>query len=369
MSPHAEAPSPAPRRNLPLGWVLGGFLGMLLGLELLLRLLPVSSATYVDYYLSPNIRSYPPHFEWTAATGWDLRNAQTQYTNNAGFVGRRDLSRDPRAIALIGDSYVEASMLPSSQRPSEQLERALGDTPVFALGMPGSALLDYAERMHWAQRQYGLRRFVLLLEGGDLRQSLCGSGQIHGPCLDPKSFEPRQELKPAPDPLKRILRHSALALYLTGQLQLDASRLWRQALLQARAPVEGSPRPAADTAPRPATTPEPKPSAGAQAVTAAFLARIQDLQLDTLLIVIDARRPAIYADTPAVDPDMDAFAKALRERGAQVIRGEEVLVPHYRSHGLKFEVGPYDAHLNGLGVQLLMESAAARLKAGKASPS
>jgi hypothetical protein len=348
-----------------LGHCLLGLGAFLLGCELLLRLLPVSSATQVDHYLDPLILSYPPHFEWTSSTGWDLRNPQRNHTNNVGFTGRRDMTRHPRAVALIGDSYVESAMLRLADRPAEQLEQALNDAPVFALGMPGSALLDYAERMRWAQAQYGLRRFVLLLERGDLRQSLCGSGNVHGPCLDPRTFAPRTEAKPPAGPLKRVLRHSALARYLTGQLKLDAARLWKQALLQSRAPVESEQE--AKQAPPPVAKPAAtEPSAASRAVTAAFLQRIAGLTLDDLVIVIDTQRERIYNGQTGQDADLLGFADALRAAGARVVMAEPILAEHFRQHGLRFEVGPYDGHLNPLGVKLLMGAAARAL--GTAAP-
>lgn len=339
-----------------LALTLAGAAGTLLACELLLRALPVSSATFVGYHQDPLILSYPPHFEWTSSTGWDLRNAQRNTTNNAGFVGRRDLERRPDAVALIGDSFIEAAMLSPAERPAEQLEQALAGAPVYALGMPGSALLDYAERMRWAQQRYGLRRFVLLLETGDLKQSLCGSGNIHGPCLDAQTFAPRTEIKPPPDALKRLLRHSALAQYLSGQIKLNPQQLWRQAVRQARAPVESPPAPPASKA---SAAEAPRaPSPASVAVTQAFLARVQALDLQDLIIVLDADRDAIYAGRDASAPDQQAFAAALRQAGATVIEGRPLFEQHYRQHGLKFDVGPYDKHLNALGLGLLMKAAA-----------
>lgn len=346
-----------------VGHGLLGLSALLLACELLLQLLPVSSATHTDYRVSPLILSYPPHFDWVASTGWDLRNVQHNRTNNAGFVGRRDLARKPEGIALIGDSYAEASMLAPSDRPAEQLERALGGVPVYALGMPGSALLDYAERMHWAQRQYGLRRFVLLLEPHDLRQSLCGSGNVHGPCLDRRTLAPRTETRPPPGPVKRLLRHSALARYLSGQLKLDGARLWRQVLRQARAPMESHGRAAPPVA-APSAAPSPTPAA--LAVTRAFLQRLGGLDLASLVIVLDTDRDALYAGRADDGPDaadLQAFAAALRAIGATVLDARPILASHYRQHRLSFDVGPYDAHLNALGVRLLMEAAGARIAA------
>ncbi len=89
--------------------------------------------------------------------------------------------RTRHAVALIGDSFVEASMLPAQERPGAQLERALVPTrPVYAMGVPGTALLDYAERIRLAHERFGVRDFVLLMERFDVRQSFCGSGNVGG---------------------------------------------------------------------------------------------------------------------------------------------------------------------------------------------
>ena len=123
-----------------LRWLLG-VAGLLLACELALRALPVSTSTETGYYVDPLILTYRPHHAWTSSTGWDLRNAQRQRSNNFGFLASRDFEPDPAAVALIGDSYVEASMLPAHDRPEAQLEAAIGNRPVFAMGGPGSSRL------------------------------------------------------------------------------------------------------------------------------------------------------------------------------------------------------------------------------------
>jgi len=138
--------------------------------------LPVPTATMRGYYLDPDVLSYPPHHEWQVATGWDLRNPQVLRSNNWGFAARHDFVADPEAVVLIGDSYVEASMLADAERPAAQLERLLGvPRTVYAMGSPGSSLLDYAQRLRLASQRLGARDVVLLIERFDARQSLCGS--------------------------------------------------------------------------------------------------------------------------------------------------------------------------------------------------
>src|SRR5690606_2827994 len=107
--------------------VPGALLGVLvfaLFCEAALRLLPVSTSTETGYHVDDMILTYPAHHEWRVATGWDLRNAQRLRSNNVGFAAHRDFAHDPEAIALIGDSFVEASMLAPAERPGWQLEQA-----------------------------------------------------------------------------------------------------------------------------------------------------------------------------------------------------------------------------------------------------
>ncbi|HSI60516.1 MAG TPA: hypothetical protein VLA16_23360 [Ideonella sp.] len=332
-----------------------GLVGCLLACELLLRLLPVSTATATGYYTDPLVLSYPPGHAWTTSTGWALQNAQRLRSNNAGFLAHRDFVPEPRAVVLIGDSFVEAAMLPAGERPGEQLERALSGRPVYTMGAPGSALLDYAERIRLAQSRYGVRDMVLLMERGDVRQSLCGSGQIHGPCLERQSLAPRSLLQPPPGAMKRLLRRSALAQYLMVQLKFDPQRFWRQALAGSHATVRleaGLPASAM-----------PAPPAALDAVSAAFFERIRGRVAGRLVIVVDSDRAAIRRGSALADPDRARFIAQARAAGATVVDTEPLYRAQLARSPLALEVGPQDAHLNTLGVALVMQAAARALQA------
>jgi hypothetical protein len=345
-------------------WLLG-MAGFLLVCEIVLRLLPVSTATATGYYLDPLILTYPPRHQWRVATGWDLRNAQTLQANNVGFPAEHDFVQNARAVALVGDSFVEASMLPAADRPAVQLERAIGARPVFAMGGPGSALLDYAERIRFAHERFAVRDFVVLMEQGDVRQSLCGSGNIHGPCLDRASFAPRTETLADPGLAKRVLRHSALAQYLFGQLKASPDRLWRQVLVQsqpAAAPTEVAAGMAA--APPAAVAADKQALAQVDVVTQAFFARIKPYAVGRLVIVMDGDRRGGTAQsaTPA-DLARARFITLARQAGAVVVDAEPLYRAHYATSALTLEVGPYDAHLNALGINILMQAAAQAMNA------
>lgn len=347
----------------PLVIAGGGALALLLLVELLLRALPVSTASMTGYYLNADVLSYPPGHRWTVSTGWDLRDPQRLQANAQGFVADRDFVPDPRAVALIGDSYVESSMLREADRPAAQLSRGLAGRPVYAMGTPGTALLDYAQRVRWAVQVQGVRQVVLLLERGDINQSLCGSGNVVSRCLDPQRLVPRTERQAPPSTLKRWLRHSALAQYLAGHLRVDLRDLVRSAFTR-QVPGEGG-----EAVPAPVVAPVTPSLAAVQAARAridavldAFMAEVAPLagQVD-ILVLMDGARAAPWLEASDGRFERDYLMQRLRSHGLRVID----LQPVYRAHGehdpRQLEIGPHDRHLNALGVSLAMQAAAAAL--------
>jgi hypothetical protein len=336
----------------------------LLALELLLRVLPVSTATMTGYHFDPDVLSYPAGHEWTVSTGWDLRNPQRLRSNNWGFASSRDFGVDPAAVALIGDSYVEASMLPAHERPDAQLESLLGGTPkVFGLGSPGTALLDHAQRVRVASEQFQVTTFVIWLEAGDARQALCGSGNVHSRCLDPRTLEPRVERMPEPSTLKKIARHSALAQYFFGQLKLSPAQL--VAAVWTRQTPEEPAKDDAGAAVRVTAVPL-RASKGSRelvdAVVARFFGDVQAYLGGRFLFVVDGRRDGPAAVADAKDLERKYLIERLRSHGVEVVDLEPIYAEHAARSRLSLEVGPYDRHLNGLGVRMVMTQVAEWLR-------
>lgn len=339
-----------------LSLILAGIAGILLLLELLFRILPVSTSTETGYYTDPLILTYPAHHRWTTSTGWDLRNFQNIEANNFGYVANRDFKQNAQAVALIGDSFVEASMLNTQDRPGAQLEKSLGGRPVFAMGNPGTALLDYAERIRFAHDQFGVRDFVVMMERGDVKQSLCGSGNINGPCLDPKTLSPKTELNPSPDVVKKIIRHSSLAQYVFGQLKFNPGKLGQRLFPQFKSdkasyiPLSG-----ATTVKNQAVDPV------VEVVAAAFFKRIQPYVKGKLVIVVDSDRTALLKGKVVADLSRSRFIELARAAGAIVVDTEPLFISHFAQSPLALAVGPYDGHLNALGVQIVTSAAAEAL--------
>ena len=328
---------------------------LLLAFEGLCRLLPVSTSTDTGYHHDPDILNYPARHEWRVATGWDLRNAQRLKSNNLGFAAHRDFVPDAKAVALIGDSFVEASMLPQADRPGPQLERALGGRPVYSLEGPGSSLLDYANRIRLARRTLKVMDFMVLVETGDVRQSFCGSGHVHSACLDLSTLEPRRERQPAAGPIKRLLRHSAAAQYLVSQLKLEPQHLV-SAITQYFEPRSAEPTAARLAALEPAAI---------QAVTREFFSRLGPSdQYGRVLFVVDGRHDLNGPQlSDSLQAERIAFMVAAKEWGAMVFDAEEAYAAHQSQSARLLEVGPYDGHLNALGVRVLFSASARRFEA------
>ncbi|PZP96688.1 MAG: hypothetical protein DI587_19650 [Variovorax paradoxus] len=340
---------------------LGGIVATAVCAEIVLRGLPVSTATMTGYYQDPDILAYPAHHTWTMATGWDLRNPHTLRANNWGFAAEHEFTADPEAVALIGDSYVEASMLAPRDRPAAQLEALLpGQRKVYAMGTPGTAMLDYAQRIRFANERFQIRDFVVLMEGADARQALCGSGNIVSRCLDPETLEPRTARHPRASAWTDLARHSALAQYLMSQLRFKPATVVKA--MFTRKPPEEAGAGAGKVAP---TAPDPEQLARAQAMVDAvvqqFFATVPRAQIRQLVFLVDGRRTSQAAPRTLAELERAHLILRLREQGATVHDLEPLYAAHAARSQRSLAVGPYDGHLNPMGLHLAMAAAAQSL--------
>lgn len=324
-----------------------GILLVLLGLEVVCRILPVSTATRTGYYIHPQILTYPPNHCFTNSMGWDLRNAQSHCANNVGFPADRDFSYNPQAIALIGDSFVEANYLPIRLRLAAQLEIKLADKPVYAMGGPGSSLLDYAMRARYAASNFGIKTFIFVLTRADVREALCGSGNIHGPCIDSLTLEPKLDLQQPPGLLKRLARESAAAQYIFSQLKFNLSGVL--------ASLRGS-----DSSSKTVTARTLPPEMATMRVVQEFFEQMSTINEAKYYFVIDPDRVNFY-DPKINTPELEQFRKAALINGAIEVDPTPAFQHFVSTSGLVLEIGPYDKHWNAEAVRLVADSIAQRM--------
>lgn len=343
-----------------LAIVLVTFLGCLGIAEGIFRVLPVSTTTMIGYHVDPDVMTYPPRHAFTISTGWDLRNPQRIHANNWGFANHIDFVADEDAVALIGNSYVEASMLDPLDRPARRLQTELADRrPVYGLGSPGTALIEFPQRVRLAREKFGVRDFVIWADAGTALQSICSQGNVHSRCLDPTTLALRTEHQMPASALKKAARHSALLQYVFAQLKVNVGQLTRAAL--GHQATQKSTLAAAS-----ATGPSDRAKARAfeiiDSAVAQFFRDIEPWRGDArVLFIIDGRRTAVAPANDLRDLERQHFIQELANRGVEVIDMEPVYRQHLHSSRLSLEVGPYDAHLNALGVQIVMQQVASRL--------
>lgn len=125
---------------------------ILLGLELLLRLLPVNDPVPPARDMKiPTFPHYERNAEFVFSRGWDFEINNRGRMNNYGFVNDLDYdSRDGRPLlAVIGDSFIEAFMVPFENSVTGRLQVALGaGTRVYSFAMSGAPLSQY---LLWAK--------------------------------------------------------------------------------------------------------------------------------------------------------------------------------------------------------------------------
>jgi hypothetical protein len=340
--------------------MLLGFLAMLAGIECALRVLPTSTYSDTGYHIDPLIMTYRPGRRFRTSWGWDFSQPQQHEANNLGFLASRDFRPDPNAVALIGDSFVDGSMLPDAERVGSRLQKVLGARPVYAMGGPGSSLLDYAERVRYAAEHLDVRDFVIVLERGDVRQAYCGSGNIHGPCLDRATGSLRTQLQPPASAFKLYARHSALMQYLVGHLGFDPVQRGRQAwahMRSLRVKAGGSVSPTSTVAP---VTKDYSPEELAR-VAEVFFSHITPYRGGRLLMVFDCDRGALKRGEPPSDAARDQMMALARANGAEVIDTAPSFGAYLATSGRYLEVSPLDAHWNREATALVAAEIAAVL--------
>jgi len=338
--------------------LLFGIICALITAEFLLRIFPVSTSTETGYYISPSIITYPAHHKFVMATGWNLGNAHHHRSNNYGFLTHRDFQPNANAIALIGDSYVEANMLMEDERLNTQLENKLKNRPVYALGGPGSSLLDYTERARFAQEHLGVRDFVFIIALADVRQTLCGSGDIHGPCLDPVTFSVRSEAQPkTASPAKKILRQSALAQYLFSQLRLKPEQLLKKLFEKTVSKKTSSP-----IAPSyKLIDQEDVQPVIVDHIVSAFLSSLPKNKEGRLILVLDSYHDYLTDTNPSQTPVRDRFIQLVRQAGIELIDTQPIFYAFWNKTRLSLNVSPTDGHWNRLAHGLVADALATKL--------
>lgn len=337
----------------------------LLALEVVLRFFPVNTGlqTQAVNQASPVFR-FTEDQSYVWSKGWDFSIVNRGRVNNAGFVNDQDYSVDKKSprLAVIGDSYIEAVMVPFAETLHGRLAKELNEkAEVYSFAASGAPLSQYLAWAAHARRTYRPDAMLFLVIGNDFDESLehysTGPGFHHYV----KGAQDEFVLKRfdyAPSPLRHVVRLSALARYLYINLQMG------QSVRRLLAVLGGKPQPIqffGNTAGEAST----ERLAHSEAAVRAFfrdLPEYSGLPPERVIFVLDGIREAIYQPELRAAAEDGYFAEMRRrfmaitaEQGYQVLDMDPVFRQRYAKDGRRFEF-VNDGHWSGYGHAVASEA-------------
>jgi hypothetical protein len=345
---------------LSLGVTFLSCLLTLASLEIVLRFLPVKShVPHQPVNADSPVARYQPYHPFIYSNHWNFQNINYGRTNAQGFVSNFDYDAADRQplIAVIGDSYIEARMVPFSQTMQETIRSGLNDAVrVYAFAMNGAALSQYLAFAKMARDTYRPDMMVVNIVSNDFDESF---SEFHTRSRfhyfmedDHGNLQPQLVGSYRPSWLREILSHSALVRYLYFHLRVtdiprNIKRLTRS--LPGR---------------RSRSTPPPSISSPSSAKKCQWGLEISHRAVDTFLhllpkaaglppgsivLVLDGQRLSLYRGLHKQDACFESMRHYVSEHagrmGYEVIDMHTVFKDDFQTHRQRFEF-THDAHWN-----------------------
>jgi hypothetical protein len=344
------------RKDLALSLLLSlaSIVICLLAAEIVLRFLPVPTGLRSMPVNAANpVLHFTPNRPFVNSLGWNFHTVVHGRVNNAGYVNRQDYARDGAPlIAIIGDSFIEAQMVPYPETLQGRLADVLrGQFRVYSFAASGAPLSQYLIFAGHAVRDYGARAVVINVVGNDFDESLAAYKHGAGFWLyardDTGALRLRlTEHSPEGVGVIWLARHSALLRYVLLNLRL-LDTLGR---FRAIGVANAAPRYAGNTD---ASVDQKRVNDSLDALDAFFrdVPERVGLPPERVLFTLDGFRSA-GAALAGAGTYFDLMRRAFMERAAQ--HGYEVIdldtrfVPRHARTAESFEFVD-DNHWNGTG--------------------
>jgi hypothetical protein len=331
--------------------------------EIVLRFLPVQSGLRTLPVNAENpVFRFTPERDVTFSRGWNFDLVNRRRVNNAGWVNDQNYRRQDETplLAIIGDSYIEALMVPYDKTLYGRLAQSLaGRWRVYSFGASGAALSQYLIWARHAVREYGASAVIINVVGNDFDQSHVahniGPGfWVYAPGPDGNLHLRLIEYRPGW--LGSIVYDSSFVRYLFFNLQFG-NTWWHVRSFFFGSPALAVQRYAGNTA---VDADPARVGASLAAMDAVFrdLPTIVGLPPDRILFTLDGLR---YPDAAAggTGTYFDLMRRAFRSKaeslGYEVIDLDSHFFKHYAAHAQKFEY-PRDGHWNETGHAVVCKS-------------
>jgi hypothetical protein len=342
-----------------------GVLAPLLVAEAVLRFLPVRSGlqTLPVNEQDPVMR-FAPNRPFTHSKGWDLKLVNHGRTNNFGFVNEYDYDSTARSplLAVVGDSYVEALMVPSSETLHGRLSRCVDrGGRVYSFGVSGAPLSQYLAEARFARTKFRPDAMVVVIVGNDFDANFeVGPGTHYFKEESDRLVLQRDDYSPSLS--RRLMRQSALVRYLTLNLSGGVARVKR--LLRGAPPADSW------YVGNTAASYTPERLEKSRKAVREFLITLpiySGLAPDRTVLLVDGMRPDIYSEQglkAATGSFFDVMRRYLIDeaeaRGFEVIDMQPRFIQRHARDGSRFEYAA-DHHWNSRG----HEEAAAAVASSK----
>lgn len=143
--------------------------------EIALRFLPVATGLYVMPVTADNpVFHFTPDRDLFYSHDWNMEMANRRHVNNDGWVNDQDYHAEEQTplVAIIGDSFVEAAMVPYAQTFHGLLATSFeGKFRVYSFGASGAPLSQYLVWARYAVSRYNARGLVINVVGNDFDES------------------------------------------------------------------------------------------------------------------------------------------------------------------------------------------------------
>lgn len=338
--------------------------------EIVLRFLPVSEGLRTRAVTAEQpLALFEPDDDLLWSRDWNFSIVNRQRVNRQGFANRYDYDAPAATpvLAVVGDSFIQASMVPFDETLHGRLEHEARETHggrfrVYSFAAAGAPLSQYLAYARHAQDHYNVKGMIFTIIGNDFDESLPRYRYERRFHQFRDNGDGDYELAPprghADSTLRNLARHSALVRYL--YLNVELSGVWRELRrltardADAQAFVGNTSSDMSD-----------ERLADSRDAVDAFLRLLPDysgLPAQNVAFVVDSPRRELYG-LERLDDLGDSYFKVMREyfmqqareRGYEVIDMAPEFFERHRKAGVVFEF-PTDGHWNGEGHRAAFDS-------------